>query len=132
MKSDEQIMAELERAAAGLMLLSEADYPFAVVRWEQLREVTVDDLRRLTGQPQALVVFEKIEDFFRPSITERAGQSATERQIVEKYRGLLRALSDNLEDLRVYKVGERNIPVFIVGRAPSGSWLGLSSRVIET
>ena len=132
MKTDEQIITELERAAAGLMLMSESDYPFEVVRWEQLTEVTVDDLRHLTGQPQALVVFENIEDFFRPSITERAGQSETERQIVEKYRGLLRTLSENLEDLRVYKVGERNIPVFIVGRAPSGCWLGLSSRVIET
>lgn len=132
MKSDEQIMEELRQAAGGLMMMSESDYPFEVVNWEQSAEVTPDFLRGLTGQPQAIVSVESVEDFFRAALKEHEGQAERERQAVEQYRRLLLVLAANLADVRVYKVGEINIAAFVVGKAPSGRWLGLSTRVVET
>jgi hypothetical protein len=32
----------------------------------------------------------------------------------------------------VYRIGEVNMPVYIIGKSSSGSWLGLSTRVVET
>ena len=49
-----------------------------------------------------------------------------------RFRHLLGVLETELADLRVYRVGEISIPVYILGRSPSGSWLGLSTRVVET
>lgn len=132
MKGDEQIAWELKRASAGLLFMSEADYPFEVVRWEEAA-VTPDLLRRYAGQPpDASVTMESMDDFFRAATTAHEQQSAADRQVTEKYRALVKALNANLLDVCVYRVGERNMPVYVVGRAPSGRWLGLSTRVVET
>ncbi|MDQ3743999.1 MAG: nuclease A inhibitor family protein [Acidobacteriota bacterium] len=41
-------------------------------------------------------------------------------------------LEENLTDLKAYRVGLINIPVYVVGRSASGNWLGVSTRVVET
>ena len=48
------------------------------------------------------------------------------------FQSVVRTLRENLTDIRVYRIGEINIPVYILGRSGSGSWLGLSTRVVET
>jgi hypothetical protein len=133
MKSDEQIVKELKQASGQLLMMSESDYPFDVVRWEQTAEVNPEALRRIAGQSAgASVASESIEEFFRAAMTEYEGQGEEARRMAENFRKLVQALKTNLQDVRVYKVGEINIPVYIVGRAPSGHWLGLSTRVVET
>jgi hypothetical protein len=133
MKSDEQIIEELRQASEELLMMSESDYPFEVVRWEEAAEITPQLLRQKSGQAaDALVGVETIEDFFRAAVTEHEGQGAEVRRTAEKFRRLMQALATNLRDVRAYKVGDVNLPVYIVGRAPSGRWLGLSTRVVET
>ncbi len=96
--------------------MSESDYPFQVVRWEGLTEITPQFLREVTGQnADTPVAVQSVAEFFGG-----------------RYEALLRLLNDSLDDLRVYRVGKINIPVFIVGRSKTGNWIGLSTRVVET
>lgn len=133
MNSDEQIAAELQQATAGLLMMSESDYPFDVVRWEQADEITPDALRRIAAlPPDAAVVTESLDDFLRAAMTEHEGQSAEARASAQDFRRLVQRLKTNLQDVRVYKVGTINLPVYIMGRTPSGNWLGLSTRIVET
>lgn len=133
MKSDEQIIEELERASRGLLMMSESDYPFEIISWEETKDINADFLRHVAGRSSdAPVRVESIDSFFKPAITEHEGEREEDRQTVEKYRKLLRVLESALHDIKVYKVGMINIPVYIVGRAPSGRWMGLSTRVVET
>lgn len=133
MKNDEQIAEALRQATAGLWMMSESDYPFEVIRWEQTIEVTPAQLRRMAAQPaDALVATESVDDFFRAAVADHEGQSEEAHRVVLKFRELLQLLKTNLQDVRVYKVGQVNIPVYILGRAPSGSWMGLSTRIVET
>lgn len=133
MKSDEQIMQELERATDGLMWMSESDYPFEVVLFEDAVETTPALLRHLAAQPLcAPVAVESLDDFFRPAVTNYPGQDEAARQAAEKYRRLVQSIKTNLQDSAVYRVGEINIQVYIVGKAPSGRLLGISTRVVET
>jgi hypothetical protein len=132
-KSDEQIVKELRQASGHLLMMSESDYPFDVVRWQEAAEITPALLRRESGQAaDAPVGVETIEDFFRAAMTEHEGQAAEARLRVEDFRRLAQTFKANLADVRVYKVGRVNIAVYVVGRAPSGHWLGLSTRVVET
>ncbi len=55
-----------------------------------------------------------------------------ERAIARRFQALLRLLKENLDDLKVYRVGTINIAVYIVGRTVTGNWVGLSTRVVET
>lgn len=133
MKSDEQILGELRRASEQLLMMSESDYPFDVVRFAETAAPTPDFLRRESGQAaDAQVAVETVEDFFRAATTEHDGQTDEARRTAEAFRVLTQTLKTNLEDVRVYKVGAVSIAVYVVGRAPSGSWLGLSTRVVET
>ena len=131
MKTDEQIVEELREATRGLMFMSESDYPFEVVRWEA--EPTHDFLRALTGSDASAPVEERsAQDFFRVAASEADWKGEAELASARKFQALVRLLEENLKDLRVFRVGEINIPVYVVGHGPSGDWLGVSTRVVET
>jgi hypothetical protein len=126
MKSDEQIVLELKQATEGLLLMSESDYPFEIVEWAGTDEISTASLQRLSGQPtDSPVSIQSLDDFFRPAVSET-------RADAKRYQALLQLLKGNLTDVKVYRVGEINIPVYIVGKSPTGNWLGLSTRVVET
>lgn len=132
-KSDERILAELTEATEGLDFMSESDYPLATLRWEATVEPSAQYLRGLNGEPEhAPVRTESLTDFFRVAMSEQSWKGEAELAIARRYQRLVRALQENLSEIRVYKVGAVNMPVYVVGRSASGDWLGVSTRVVET
>lgn len=133
MKSDEQLLLELEQLIAGLLFMSESDYPFRAFLWSGSRDVTEDYLRELAGQrPDAPVEVMSVDEFFRVAASEPEWKGAYELAVAKRYQALLRWLKEHLTDLRVYRVGEISIPVYVLGKSASGSWIGISTRVVET
>jgi hypothetical protein len=133
MKSDEQILAELKRIAAGLWFMSESDYPFEVFRWDGSAEVGPQFLREAAGLgPDAPVREFAPEEFFGGGTSVRVWRAGGASSTPEPDQSLLRALEESLDGLRVYQVGEINMPVYVVGRSDEGNWLGVSTRAVET
>jgi hypothetical protein len=133
MKTDEQILSELREASAGLLLMSESEYPFEVVRLETTSEINPAALRRLSGQaPDAQVETQSLEDFFRVAMSEEDWRSPAERAEAKRYQALTALLKENLTDVKAYRVGLVNIQVYLIGLSAQGSVLGLSTRVVET
>jgi hypothetical protein len=133
MKSDEQLYKELQEATRGLLFMSESDYPFEVVRWEGVEEVSPEYLRKVAGQEATAVVEERtIADFFRVAAGEQEWKGAAELALAKRYQSLVRLLEENLKEVKVYRVGEINIGVYVLGRSEEGNWLGVSTRVVET
>jgi hypothetical protein len=133
MKSDEQLCGELREATRGLLFMSESDYPFEVVRWEGLEAVSPEHLRGVSGQGATAPVEERtIADFFRVAAGEPEWKDEAQRLVARRYQQLARLLEANLAEVKVYRVGAINIGVYVVGRSKEGSWLGLSTRVVET
>jgi len=133
MKSDEEIMAEIEEAAAGLLLMSEADYPPEPLRLEGADEPDPVRLRELAGEAaDAPVEVRGLEEFFRAAASEPPWKAGVELALARRFQNLVRTLRENLADVRVYRVGEINMPVYVIGKSSSGSWIGLSTRVVET
>ena len=132
MKSDEQILSELAGAAEGLTYMSESDYPFEVFDWGG-EEPTPEFLRGLSAQPaDAPVETRTAAQFFRAATSEPDWKGPEELAVARRFQALLRLLEANLSDLKVFRVGEINMPVYVAGRSASGNWLGLSTRVVET
>lgn len=132
-KTDEQLMRELEEAARGLLLMSESDHPLEVFRLEGDAKPTHDHLRALSEQDSHAPVEERsAADVFRAAASEPDWKRGEELETARRFQRLLRLLEDNLTELSAYRVGEINMPVFIVGRAPSGNYIGLKTRVVET
>jgi hypothetical protein len=134
MKNDEELCAELREATRGLLFMSESDYPFEVVRWEGIGELTPECiLRQMSGHDATAAVEERtLADFFRVAAGEQEWKGEGELSLAKKYQSLVRLLEENLKGVSVYRVGEINIGVYIVGRSVEGNWVGVSTRVIET
>jgi hypothetical protein len=133
MKSDDELLAELETLIAGLLFMSEADYPFQTLCWKDGTEMTEARLRELAGAPaDAPVQTQAIEAFFRAAASEPDWKNETELALAKRYQRLVRWLKENLENAVAYRVGRIDIQVYIIGRSQSGNWIGVSTRVIET
>jgi hypothetical protein len=132
MKTDEQILNELKEASAGLLFMSESEYPFEAVRLGVV-EPTPASLRQLSGgEADAPVETRSLEDFFRIAASEEEWRSFAERADAKKYQALAALLKENLKHVKAYRVGSVNIPVYLIGQSAQGNWLGLSTRVVET
>lgn len=116
MKKDEEILQELRKASLGMLYMSESDYPFEVIRWDGRTEVTPEFLRRITTEAADCPI----------------QSSDLEAFLSGQFHNLAGLMKANLSNLKIYKVGRINMPVYIVGRSPEGNWLGLSTRVVQT
>jgi hypothetical protein len=115
--NDAQILEQLKRATAGLLFMSESDYPFELIQWEGPTDLTSEFLCRVSGEPADCSVQELgVRDFLT----------------AERYRRLVDVITDNLVEPKAYKVGRINMPVYVVGRSAGGNWLGVSTRVVQT
>lgn len=135
MRSDEEILAELGRAADGLLYMSETDSALEPVRVvpEEGGEPSVPQLRRLAGLPaDAPVEVFDVKRFFGNAVAEEDWKGEAEIADARRFQNLVRVLNRELSGLRVYRVGEVRIHAYVLGRSPSGSWLGLSTLLVET
>ncbi len=133
MKGDEQLLAELKEATEGLIFMSESDYPLEVIRWEGTNEISPEYIRESAGQPPAEPLkITSADESFKVAASEAEWKSKEELDTAKRYQTLVRLLKENLTDLKVYRVGEINIPVYVIGRHAAGSWMGVSTRVVET
>ncbi len=130
MKSDEQITAELTHATEGLWYMSESDYPFEPVRLEGMEEPTSERLREHAGaDANADVETRELDEFFHDGAAVRMTKEGAG---AANFEDVVRAFRDNLADIIVYRIGETNVQVYVLGKSGSGTWLGLSTRVVET
>lgn len=132
MKSDEKLIEELKAATRGLVFMSESDYPFEVFAWGGA-EPTREFLRGLAGADSSAPVETRgAGEFFRAAASEPDWKGEDELAVARRFQALLRLLETSLKDLKVYRVGAVDIKVYVAGRAPSGNFLGVSTRVVET
>jgi hypothetical protein len=130
----DRILDHLAELSSGLLYMSESDYPLDVVSWPHERGyLSPERVLRITGHPRDTAIEETtLDDFFRPAVEERDGQTDGERATVERFRALVDGLRADLSDVQVFRVGTIAIDVYIVGHAPDGTLVGLHTKVIET
>ncbi len=148
--SPQSLREELEEAAAGLLHLSESDYPyrFFTLPAESERDLTPEGfLNRLGISQQLLREFEvsadriieerPLDDFFpsEEALMERSGLDVSDPKVAserEKTRRLKEVLQKRLRGLTVFRVGRVEIRCYIVGLDEQGNLAGLVTTAIET
>ena len=117
LETDQKVVEELTRLSARLVLVSESDYPLTIINWPGEIEVNADYLRGLTDESRECSVEQmSLEQLFADG----------------RFEGLTNSLRRHLQNVKAYKVGTINMPVYIVGKGPEGNWLGVSSRIVQT
>lgn len=125
----------LGQATSGLLFPSESDAPLTPYRFPGPKgaEPTPEALLRVEHLPSDTPVETiTVADLFDPF--QHADESASEEDQAEaaRYRALVELLTRELTALRVYRVGEVDIDVYVLGQDASGDWLGLKTHVVET
>lgn len=129
------LLDTLKQASKDLLFMSESEYPFEVFFWEteDKKDIKSELILQKTGHsPDTPVELIDIDSFFAVTTTEQNWHSSEDRETVRKYQNLAKIIKDNLADLKVARIGEIEIDVYIIGKTPSSDFAGLSTKVIET
>jgi len=126
--NDQPLLRKLKTLTKGLTFMSESDYPVEVL-WQ--KAATAQDLIAARN-PKAAVTEIDFDNFFRPATQEQPGQTAEAQQTVKRFQTLVKALKENLSDIKVYRAGDVEADIYIIGKTPSGNFAGVTTKVVET
>jgi hypothetical protein len=113
------------------MWSSESDYPFEIVTWSQGTELTPTALfGKLPATDQVTTL--TMPDLFEPVLTVEDWYEADELALVDRYTHLLHTIESQLSDVQVFRIGEVEIAIYIVGKTPAGDLVGLKTYTVET
>lgn len=135
----ENLSAKLTAAIKDLYYISETDAPFETFVWqrekdaEPFSEVSAADVLRFAGKDANTTVREQsLEDFFRTPTTEQDWHGDEEKETVRRFRELKNLLETELKNAKVFKVGEIEMDVYIVGIDADGNLAGVKTKAVET
>jgi hypothetical protein len=132
MQSD--VQKSLKEATEGLLYSSESDAPFEVVSWDvEEATITPERVPSLVGLKADTPVEEtKLDDFFEDLVKDESWHDEADRKTIERYRSLQDIMVKQLSDVRVFRVGDVEIDIFIMGRTDQGTWEGIKTKAVET
>jgi hypothetical protein len=128
-------LAAIERAAAGLLMPSESDYPFELVRFPQLTGASLEPAELLAAlqlPADSPVETTTLDHLFRNVAVPHDWHDEVQQQQVPRFQALRQAILEHLSDVQVFRVGEVQVGVYILGRTDGGEWAGLKTTLIET
>ena len=129
---DSELINQLNQASQGLLWLSESDYPFQTLYWENVDEIKAKLVELTKGTPEAKIAVREVDSFFKRAIEIKDWYKDEKKAECRRYQALVALLTNHLTNLKVYRVGEIEIDIYIVGRTKSGNLAGLSTKVVET
>ena len=124
----------LQNLTYDLLWMSEIDAPFKVFHWEgQLSSLSDDQLLERTHHPlDTAIKVVSFDDFFAAVTQDQDWFGAEEKAVAARYESLVSALKQHLSNLRVYRVGEVRIDLYVVGQMKTGDVIGLATQAVET
>ncbi len=127
-----EIIDRLKQSTTDLLWSSESDYPFEIVSWELGIELTPSDLFSNIYDTDLAIDSIALTDLFEPVLTIEDWYKQTELDLVDRYTNLLDSINTNLAEVQVFRVGEVEIDIYIIGKTPTGDIIGLKTRSVET
>lgn len=126
------IIDRLKQATIDLLWSSESDYPFEIVTWKQGIEMTPTALFSGGDDADRSIETLTLTELFAPVLTVEDWYEAEEIAQVNRYTELFHAIESNLAQVQVFRVGEVEIAIYIVGKTPAGDLVGIKTHVVET
>lgn len=134
----EPLVQKIAEAVADLVWVSETDAPFDVVRWpdsfgESTQELIHQDrvLQQVQLPPETPVEMIDLETFLAPTAPQ-PWHSEAEQAIAVRFQTLGNLLHDTLEEIQVFRCGEIELEIYIVGHTLEGHWIALHTSAVET
>jgi hypothetical protein len=123
-----EIIDRLKQATIDLLWVSESDYPFQIVVWN---EKEINSMLFPSCDDEEIEVI-SLNDFFAPVLKIEDWYEAEELATVDRYKVLFQAIESNLTEVQIFRIGIVEIDVYIVGKTPDGDVVGLQTTIVET
>jgi hypothetical protein len=133
MKTNSEILEQLKRASDGLLMMSESECPLEAFLWSATQPATPEKVIQQTNHPQDTPVeVVGVDDFFKVATTPEDWHDEEDIASVNKFQTLVQTLKDNLSNLQVYRLGNIEVDIYVVGQTPTGNLAGIFTKVVET
>lgn len=130
--TDHLLINQINQASEGLWWQSESDYPWQTVYWENVDDIN-SKLRELVNCAlETKIEVQELDSFFEQVTEEQDWYNDEEMAECRRYQALVNLLTTCLTDVHVYRVGETEINVYVLGKVASGAIAGLSTISVET
>jgi hypothetical protein len=124
MKMAASELDDLKKASDGLLYPSDSDEPFDPFEWNlSTPAITAQQVAAQTGKAAAKVEEVSLDQFFG---------ELSDSSDAKRFNDLKTAIKSQLSNARVFRVGETEIDIYIVGKPKSGTWAGLHTKSVET
>lgn len=130
-KEIQHVLARLQELSSGLYFISESESAFEIVHLSVTSanmDTTTLILQWLEVPADAKVETEELDYFLR----NHTATDAEDPEVAHRFRELQAFLQQHLQDVQVYRIGERRITAVLLGRTTTGDYIGLRTTVIET
>lgn len=126
-------IAKLDAATRGLQMPSETDAPFRTVYWPlEKSEIAPSEVALyLTENADADVKTQSVSAFFKNATTVEDWMGDDEKATAKQFDDLVEMLNSQLENPRVYRIGEREITAAVIGKV-KGGFAGVVTTIVET
>lgn len=118
-----------------LLYPSESDEPIETVTCylKQNDPLTVSQIKDWLMLPPAVYVEEIPEsDFWEPVTTEQDWYGDEEKARTAKFRKLKETIESTLTVRQVFRVGESEMDVYLLGRQNDGERVGIKTKIVQT
>jgi hypothetical protein len=123
---------ELEQLSQGLLFISESEYPlepFTLPAGTSGQDG--GSFLKAIGQPEQPVEEVTLAHFFRNMVRPSEGDPV-QQENAQKFTALQQWLEKNLQDIKVYRIGQTQVQAYVVGKASDQTWMGVKTTLIET
>jgi len=132
-KNSSALFGAIEEACQGLIYTSETDAPLVAFQNETVGPLTKEHLLRLIKREQDTPVEERsFADLFVRLTRIQDWFGELELARAKKFLELQRLLEENLSDLKVFRIGQVQIHIYVVGLDTDRRLLGFTTQVVET
>jgi Nuclease A inhibitor-like protein len=123
------LLDRLEQLSKGLLYPSESDFPYVPVGWGADEPAPAVVRAALGLAADAPVEVLEVRELFAPLMDGTGGAGEEE---AARYGALVEVFVTELTSARALRVGAVDIDIYILGRDPSGTWIGLKTHAVET
>ncbi|WP_420146584.1 nuclease A inhibitor family protein [Spirosoma sp.] len=118
-----------------LLYPSESDEPLEAVTCylKQSEPLTVSQIKDWQMLPPSIYVEEMPEaDFWEPVTTEQDWYEEEEKTRAKKFQALKQFIEAQLTVRQVFRVGESEMDIYLLGRQADGERAGIKTKVVQT
>lgn len=126
---------QINLLTADLLYPSESDEKIVYFEMElsTVENLSLANFSMFNGiSPELMIQEMELEKFFEPLIKMEDWFGDEEKKWAEDSLKLKQLLVEKLKDIKILKVGEIQIDVYLFGKAEECKWVGLKTKVIET